>query len=157
MATGLTGKARGKARRARPAPKPRRAAPARAKRKERELTVDQWISEQEFYIQDIVREVRNIIRSAAPEAKEVIRWGLPAYEVGKYVCYLRANLDELSLTFWGRADRLKDPRGLLTGGGPMRQIRMRSLIDIRPALFARWVRQTLDLPGRPPHVPKLVL
>jgi hypothetical protein len=39
MGTGLTGKARGKAR-ACPAPKPR-AAPARAKRKERELTVDQ--------------------------------------------------------------------------------------------------------------------
>ena len=42
-------------------------------------TVDQYIEEQDEKIRPYLNEVRQIIRSAIPEAQEKISWSMPTY------------------------------------------------------------------------------
>jgi uncharacterized protein YdhG (YjbR/CyaY superfamily) len=45
--------------------------------------VDKYISEFPPETQKILQEIRNIIRSVAPESKETISYGIPTYKLGE--------------------------------------------------------------------------
>lgn len=93
----------------------------------------------------IVAALREIIRTAAPEARETIKWAQPVYESGGPFAYVKAFGKSVNLGFW-RGSEIHDPSGLLTGDGDrMRHVKLVSLDDVRPDLFADWVRQAVAL------------
>ncbi len=93
----------------------------------------------------IVAALRHIIRTAAPGARETIKWAQPVYESGGPFAYIKAFGKSVNLGFW-RGSEIRDPSGLLTGDGDrMRHVTLVSLDEVRPDLFADWVRQAVAL------------
>lgn len=44
-------------------------------------TVDEYIANQDPHLRPMLREIRNVIRSAAPKAEEVISYQVPCYKL----------------------------------------------------------------------------
>jgi hypothetical protein len=110
-----------------------------------EKMVDQYIAGLEGWKAEIVSSVRRVVREAAPDAKESLKWSQPVYEINGPFCYVRAFKDYVNLGFWRGAD-LQDPKGLLQGSGDkMRHVQLRSMDDVDEGQFADFVRQAVEL------------
>jgi uncharacterized protein YdhG (YjbR/CyaY superfamily) len=76
-------------------------------------TIDQYISEQAEDVQAILTEIRNVIKSAAPDAIEKISWKMPTFWQGENLIHFAAFKNHVSI-FPGAeateffADKLKD-------------------------------------------------
>lgn len=82
-------------------------------------TIDQYINEQEEVIRPILERVRDIIRVAAPEAKEKISWQMPTWWQHENLVHFAAHKNHLGfypgdLTLAPFKDRLE---GLQTSKG----------------------------------------
>lgn len=64
--------------------------------------------------QEIVRELREIVRDAIPDAKEAIKWGALTFERKKIIAAIMVHKNWVNLQFW-RGAELKDKHGLLQG------------------------------------------
>lgn len=104
-------------------PSPARRSPARvpagkggtrraASRRVSGETVDGYLARLGAGPRAIADTLRDIIRAAAPDATESIKWAQPVYEQDGPFCYLRGGLGHVELGFW-RGAELSDPRGLL--------------------------------------------
>jgi hypothetical protein len=99
----------------------------------------------------VVRELRRLIRDAAPDAALVIKWAQPVWEINGPVCSAKAFERYTNVNFWRGAELAEhaDPDHLLQGeGGKMRHVRIASLDDIRPAALTHLVRCAADLNRR---------
>ena len=56
-------------------------------------TVDQYIEEQDETVRPYLNEVRQIIRSAIPDAQEKISWSMPTYWKAWQVADIREDVD----------------------------------------------------------------
>jgi hypothetical protein len=110
-----------------------------------EKTVDGYIAGLEGWQAEIVSKVRSIVRAAAPDAQESIKWAQPVYETNGPVCYIKAFKKSVNFGFWRGVD-LEDPRGLLKGSGEkMRHVPLTSTDEIDETVFAEFVRQAVEL------------
>ncbi len=110
-----------------------------------EKTVDGYIDSLEGSKAEIVRKVRKIVRSAAPEASESIKWAQPVYEMNGPFCYIKAFKNSVNFGFWRGVD-INDPNGLLQGSGEkMRHIRLSTVDDILEQTFAGFVKEAVEL------------
>ena len=50
---------------------------------EKPLTIDDYILQQDENVQPVLREIREIIHSAIPDAEERISWSMPTFWKGK--------------------------------------------------------------------------
>lgn len=66
-------------------------------------TVDQYIEEQDETVRPYLNEVRQIIRSAIPEAQEKISWNMPTYRKGRNLIHFAASRKHLGLYPGGEA------------------------------------------------------
>lgn len=108
-------------------------------------TVNEYIQGLDGWQQDVAARVRGIVRDAAPEALEGIKWAQPVYEVNGPLCYMKAFKKAVNFGFW-RGAELDDPRGLLQGTGEkMRHVKLHGPEDIDEEAFAAYVRQAVQL------------
>jgi hypothetical protein len=109
-------------------------------------TVDDYIKRLESPMREIAEELRHIVREAAPQAKEAIKWGMPVYERNGNFCAIdgsRRSYVNLQL-FQGAS--LPDPEGLLEGTGKgMRHVKVRELEGIPKDALKRLVREAARL------------
>jgi hypothetical protein len=107
--------------------------------------VDEYIEGLGGWKTDVAARVRAIITSAAPEAKESIKWAQPVYELNGPFAYMKAFKNAVNFGFWRGID-LDDPQGLLQGTGEkMRHVKLESIADIDDELFAAYVKQAVEL------------
>ncbi len=110
-----------------------------------EKTVDGYIQSLEDWKAEVVGEVRRIVRSAAPQASEAIKWAQPVYETNGPFAYIKAFKNSVNFGFW-RGVELQDPHGLLQGSGEkMRHVRLTGVEDIKTEAFIDFVRQAVEL------------
>lgn len=108
-------------------------------------TVDAYIAKLPKHHAETVTAVRKLIRAAAPEAAESIKWSQPVYEVNGPVAYIKAHSAYVNFGFW-RGAQLDDPRGLLQGSGTkMRHVSLPNAAAIRKSDLQRFVRQAVEL------------
>jgi hypothetical protein len=107
-------------------------------------TVDGYVAALPPEQQAIVTELRRLIRLAAPEAVESIKWAQPVYEVNGPVAYIKAFATRVNFGFW-RGAQLKDTRGLLSGGDKMKHVKLEKAGDIQAAAFTQFVREAVKL------------
>jgi hypothetical protein len=89
--------------------------------------------------------VQAIVTTAAPEAKESIKWAQPVYELNGPFAYMKAFKNSVNFGFWRGID-LDDPHGLLHGTGEkMRHVKLTGLEDIDDEAFTAYVKQALAL------------
>ena len=94
-------------------------------------TVDDYVARIPAELRDVAVELRKIVRAAAPDATESIKWGQPVYDAGGPFAALKAYPRWVTLTFWRGAD-LADPNGLLEGDGDrMRHARFATTSAVR--------------------------
>jgi hypothetical protein len=75
-----------------------------------------------------------VIRQAAADASESIKWAQPVWEVNGPVCSVKSFKNYTNVNFWRGAElaRRADPDRLLMGeGGQMRHIRVATVDEIR--------------------------
>lgn len=60
-------------------------------------TVDEYIAEQPEEIQPILHEFRKVIRENAPQATEVISWGMATYKMPKNLIHFAAQKHHVGL------------------------------------------------------------
>jgi hypothetical protein len=91
--------------------------------------------------------IRDIVRRAVPDAKEVVYHGALCYGRGatrsRLEVYISFHSSHVNLGFY-RGAHLTDPDGLLCGDGKqMRHIKVGSVADLKPVVFRRLVRAAL--------------
>ena len=93
-------------------------------------TVDEYIAGLDGWRADAVTQLREIVREAAPEASEAVKWAQPLYESNGPFCYIKAFKNHVNIGFWRGVD-LDDPHVLLQGDGEkMRHIKIGDVNDI---------------------------
>lgn len=108
-------------------------------------TVDAYISGLEDWQAEIVSSVRQIVRDAAPEAEEAIKWAQPVYSSNGPFAYIKAFKNSVNFGFW-RGVELKDPEGLLQGSGDkMRHVKLTTTEDIDAVTLSDFIVQALQL------------
>ncbi len=93
----------------------------------------------------VVEALRRLVRQEAPAAAESLKWGQPCCFRNGNICYIAAEAGQVKLGFFIGGD-LRDPEKLLEGTGKkMRDIKVRTLGDIRQRAFAALVRDAAEL------------
>jgi hypothetical protein len=126
-----------------------RKAPARASTgpsaRERGVTVESYVAGLPDWRGETVSALRRLIREAAPDAVESIKWAQPVYEANGPFAYIKAYKSHVNFGFWRGAD-LTDPKGTLQGGGSrMRHVELRNPADIDTASLQTLVRAAVEL------------
>jgi hypothetical protein len=109
------------------------------------MTVDEFVEQKvrpEF--RDIVAELRRLMRKHAPEAKELISYGIPMYGQRKPVAWINPSKTGITLGFRQGAS-FEDKYGLLGGVGKgAKNVRMKTLKDVNRAALRYYIRQALE-------------
>lgn len=80
--------------------------------------------------QKILKELRELIFSVAPNATEQYKWSRPVYGLGKDFCYLKSAKKYITFGFF-QFDKIHTNKNLLEGTGmQMRHIKLKKLEDI---------------------------
>ena len=66
-------------------------------------TIDEYIAAQDEAVQPRLREVRELLRTAIPEAEERISWSMPTYCKGQNIIHFAASKKHLGLYPGGEA------------------------------------------------------
>ena len=66
-------------------------------------TIDEYIAAQDEAVQPRLREVRELLRTAIPEAEERISWSMPTYWKGRNIIHFAASKKHLGLYPGGEA------------------------------------------------------
>jgi hypothetical protein len=108
-------------------------------------TVDEYIDGLTDWRGAAVAAVREVIRGAAPEARESIKWAQPVYEADGPFAFIRAYSKNVQFGFW-RGTELDDPDGRLAGEGiRMRHVNLTAADDLDRDALEAWVRQAVEL------------
>lgn len=94
---------------------------------------------------EVAREIVELFASVAPEAKPVVKWSQPVFELDGPVAYMRSAKAHLTFGFWRGAD-LDDPAGLLEGDGDrMKHLKISARADFDRGVAERLIRQAVRL------------
>ncbi len=93
------------------------------------------------------RGLRSLVLAAAPNLREVIKWGSPVYEGNKQVMWIKAQKKHLTFGFFRGSELAQaDPQGLLEGSGKsMRHLKIRTLEDTGRAAVRSLVDAAVQL------------
>jgi hypothetical protein len=99
------------------------------------MTLDDYIRSLKDWRGATLIELRKLVRQAAPECAESIKWGQPVFDHNGPFAHMKAFKSHVNFGFW-RGAELANPKGILKGtGSRMRHVELRSLADIdAPAL-----------------------
>ncbi|MDA1188786.1 MAG: DUF1801 domain-containing protein [Chloroflexi bacterium] len=110
-----------------------------------EKTVDGYVKTLSGWQADAVTQVRQLLKEAAPDASESIKWAQPVYESNGPFAYIKAHKNSVNFGFW-RGAELPDPLGLLEGDGEkMRHVKLTSAEGVNKKAFQDFVKAALEL------------
>ncbi len=66
-------------------------------------TIDSYIAMQEESVQGKLREIREILHNAIPDAEECISWSMPTYKKGRNIIHFAASKKHIGLYPGGEA------------------------------------------------------
>lgn len=98
-------------------PAKKKSAPSKpAPRADYGLPIDAFFGKQPPPLQPILKQLRQLIEAAAPDATSQLKWGMPFYEIGgKTMCAIGGHKAHVNLILHGPAGTYPDAKGLLEG------------------------------------------
>jgi hypothetical protein len=113
------------------------------------MTVDEFVKERvrpEY--REIVAELRKLMRDYAPDAKEIISYGVPMYRQRRTLAVISPTKKGITFAF-SRGAEFKDEYGLLEGVGKVsKNVRMRDLREVNTVALRYYIKQALELDRR---------
>lgn len=92
---------------------------------------------------EILTELRSLIFSTVPEAKEQFKWSRPVYATSKDFCYIQTTKKYVTLGFF-EFDKIKTNSHLIEGTGKsMRHVKITKLSDISDFQLAKMIQEVL--------------
>src|SRR5579859_6018852 len=116
--------------------------------KESRKKVDDYVATLEPAQAGIVVKIRDLIREASPELREVFKWGQPVWELAGPVCYVKAFRASTNFGFWRGvevAERADPERVLIGDGVKMRHLKITRVDDIQVDEVKRLIRTAVEL------------
>ncbi len=110
------------------------------------ISVDEFVATRVLpEYRPIVDKVREIIKAFAPEAKEIISYGIPAYRVNKIIAVISPTKKDITLAF-SRGAEFEDKYNLLKGVGKVsKNLKIKHLSDINQDVICYYINQALEL------------
>lgn len=110
------------------------------------MTVDEFVETRVVpELREVVHRIRQIMRDVAPEAKEIISYGIPAYRVRLIIAVISPTKKDITLAF-SRGVDMEDKYGLFKGVGKVsRHLKFKKVEDVKPDVLAYYIRQALEL------------
>lgn len=117
-----------------------------AKRADYGASVDSYVAKLPSPQKEIAQALCRIIREAAPQASEAIKWGQPTYELAGMLCYFVATKDRVRFGFFAKVIQRDDAESLPEGVDEgLRHVKLRSMAEVNPELFKKWVKRAVKL------------
>lgn len=113
------------------------------------MTVDEFIRTKVLpEYRDVVNAFRALMKTYAPEAAEIISYGIPAYRLRRNIIYISPTKKGITFAFSEGAS-FDDPYGLLEGvGRKSKNVRVRRVADIDERAMAFYIRQAVEKDDR---------
>lgn len=93
--------------------------------------------------QPILAELRKLILSTAPNAKEQFKWSRPVYGLEKDFCYIKTTKKQVTLGFF-EFDKIKTNKKLIEGTGKsMRHIKLNKRAEIKEFRIKEMIKEVL--------------
>jgi hypothetical protein len=110
------------------------------------MTVDEFVEQKVLpEYRDIVAELRKLMRECAPDAKELISYGIPIYRRKRSLAVISPTKKGITFAFSRGAD-FEDGYGLLEGVGKVsKNVRMKDLKDVNKKALRYYIKQALEL------------
>jgi len=114
-----------------------------------EMTVDEFVQRRVLpQYRDIVIELRKLMRECAPQASEVISYGIPTYRGRRGLAVISPTKQGITFAF-SRGAAFEDKFGLLEGVGKVsKNVRMKSLKDVNKPALRYYIQQALELDSK---------
>ncbi len=113
------------------------------------MTVDDFVQAKvlpEF--QPIVAMIRGLMRECAPEAKEVISYGIPAYKANCILAVISPTKKDITFAF-SRGAEFEDKYGLLKGVGKVsKHVKIKNLAEANEEALRYYIKQALELDAK---------
>ena len=113
------------------------------------VTVDEFVETKVLpQYRDIVTMIRGLMRETAPDATEVMAYGIPAYKKKRIFAVVSPNRQGITFSF-SRGAQFEDKYGLLQGvGKSSKHVKIKSLASVDRETLRYYIRQALDLDDR---------
>lgn len=111
-----------------------------------DITVNEFVKRKVLpKYRPIVEELRRLIHRAAPDATEVMSYGIPNYRGKRGLAVISPAKTHITLAF-SRGAEFEDKYGLLEGVGKVsKNLRFREVQDINEEAFRYYMKQALKL------------
>jgi hypothetical protein len=111
------------------------------------MTVDEFVEKKvapEF--KPVVAAIRALVRECAPDAEEVISYGMPVYKGKGLFAWINPPKKDVTFTFT-RGVRIKDRYGLLRGSakGGARHLKMKNVAEVNKPALKYYIQQAVKL------------
>ncbi len=112
-------------------------------------TVDEFISVKvlpEFH--PIMAMIRELMQASAPNAQEIISYGIPAYKARRILAVISPTKKDITLAFSHGAE-FEDPYGLLQGVGKVsKHVKIKDLASVNLEALRYYIAQALEFDAR---------
>jgi hypothetical protein len=113
------------------------------------MTVDEFVQARvlpEF--RPVVAMIRELMRECAPQAQELISYGIPAYRMKRIVAVISPTKKDITFAFT-HGTEFEDPWSLLRGTGKVgRHVKIRSIASANKEALRSYIRQALERDAR---------
>lgn len=113
------------------------------------MTVDEFVQTKvlpEF--RDVVTMLRELMREAAPEAQELISYGIPAYRMRRIVAVISPTKKDITFSF-SRGSQFEDRYGLLKGvGKSSKHVKVKSVDTADRDALRYYIKQAVEFDAR---------
>ncbi len=114
-----------------------------------EVTVDEFVKTRVLpELQPVVAMIRDLMKEYAPEAKEMISYGLPAYKVRRIIAVISPTKKDITFSF-SRGTAFEDKYGLLRGVGKVsRHVKIKNLATANKEALRYYIQQALEFDAK---------
>jgi hypothetical protein len=109
------------------------------------MTVDDFVQAKvlpEFH--PIVAMIRDLMKECAPDAQEIISYGIPAYRAKRIVAVISPTKKDITFAF-SRGAAFDDPYNLLHGVGKVsKHVKIQNLADVNMDALRYYIQQALE-------------
>jgi len=93
----------------------------------------------------VVEKIREVIKECAPDAQEIINYGIPAYRVSNIIAVISPTKKDITLAF-SRGAEFEDKYKLLKGVGKVsKNLKFKKVSDVDKDILCYYIQQALEI------------